>query len=143
MCRSGPAFWFYKAQSLSEKVNAMSFSAFLKNGATGLVLTGVAFWFAGCGDTAPTPPAKSGSTTPPASTPPKASSGEAEATSKPKVNSDGSVSKDKPKSAAGSETDDGEGRDVPNPAPPETGDKPAGDKAADDKPADEKPADEK
>lgn len=138
MRHSGPAFWFYKAQSLSEKVNAMCFSAFLKNGASSLVLAGVAFWFAGCGESSSTPPVKPGTTTPSTSTP-KANSGDAESTSTPKVNSDGSVSKGKPKSAAGSEvdTEDGEGRDVPNPAPPEAGEKPADDKPADDKPKDE------
>jgi cytoskeletal protein RodZ len=76
MCRSGPDFWFYKAQSLSEKVYLMCFSANLKKYLASLILSGTALWFAGCSESASTP-----RTTP----------GPSSSTS-PKLNSDGSVS---------------------------------------------------
>jgi cytoskeletal protein RodZ len=83
-CRSDPDFWFYKAQSLSEKAYLMRFSANLEKYLLGLILSGAALWFAGCSESASTPkpaPPSTGSTS-------------------PKVNSDGSVSASRGESTA-------------------------------------------
>jgi hypothetical protein len=130
-CRSDPDFWFYKARRLSEKVYVMRFSANLEKYLSGLILSGVALWFAGCSESASTP---------------KPSPGPSGATS-PKLNSDGSVSASRSESTASrdkstgdsatssssSSSDDEEkpkadgddeqagsttGRDVPEAAPP-------------------------
>ncbi len=114
MRRSDPDFWFYKAQSLSEKVYLMRFSMNLKKCLPGLMLGGLALWFAGCGESTSTP-------TKPAST-------------SPNVNGDGSLkgeglgSKSNESSSAGagkSSADDEQagsstgGREVPEAAPPD------------------------
>jgi hypothetical protein len=75
MRRPDPDFWFYKAQSLSEKVYLMRFSTNLKKCLAGLMLGGAALWVAGCGESA--------STSKP--------SGSTSISTSPRLNSDGSV----------------------------------------------------
>jgi hypothetical protein len=105
-----PAFWLYKAQTLSAKVEVMRFPVILKKCISCLTLAGFTLLLAGCGAESSTTPGPGAAK----STKPKAAANQGGSTTGP-----------------GKEEAEPKGRDVPEAAPAE-------DKPADEKPADEK-----
>ena len=114
---SDPDFWFYKPQSLCEKVYRMRFSMNLKKCLLGLTLGGVVLWFAGCSESSSTPASSygaSGTTSPKATGGDSAKSGDS-TDAKSGSGSDGADKSGAADEQAGSGTG---GRDVPDAAPP-------------------------